>query len=75
MPQSKVTGQLLHMRRLEYITHQTLTFTLKKLTSVARHDTRRILATMLKHRQRIINISSNAFVRGNSNHTTHFSCS
>ena len=75
MTEAKVARQLLHMRRLKYVAHQPLTFTLKKLTTVAGHNASRVLPPMLKHRQRIVNISSNTLVRGNSNHTTHFSCS
>jgi hypothetical protein len=63
------------VRGLKDISHQSLTFSLKKLAAMTRHDAGCILSAMLKHRQCIINIGSDALVRGNSNHTTHFSCS
>ena len=75
MTEAKVARQLLHMRRLKYVAHQSLALTLQELATVASHNACRILTAMLKHRQRIVNISSNTLVRGNSNHTTHFSCS
>jgi hypothetical protein len=61
--QAKITRQLLHMIRLKDIPNEPLPFTLEELTFVTGHDARRVLAAVLKHGQRIINVCSHVLIR------------
>ena len=72
MTKTKITRQLLHMHRVENVFDQSLAFALQKLTPVTGHYPGCVLTPVLQHSQRIVYISSNTLVRGNTYYATHY---
>ena len=64
-------AQHLHMVLAKHVPHQALALALGKPTAAAGHDPRGVLAAMLQHRQRIVNLGGNIGFPNHSNQATH----
>jgi hypothetical protein len=56
MPDADVAAQLQHVTLLEHVTHETVVLAHEQLALVRSHDAGGILAPVLQHRQRVIDL-------------------
>jgi hypothetical protein len=64
-------AQLLHMVLAKHITHQALALALAETTAITGHDTGGVLAPVLEHGERVVNLRRDIGFANDSNQATH----
>jgi hypothetical protein len=68
---ANVALQALHVARLENIAHQAFAFALVKFSTLVGHDTRGVLAAVLQHCQRVVQVLVDVALSKNTYDATH----